>query len=233
MTHPNLATALAAFQSEMPVVPKSKRATVPTKSGGQYSYTYADLAGVTEVAMAPLTKHGLSFSCSPRYTAQGYELRGVLMHTSGEKLQGSLPIRGNTPQEIGSSLTYMRRYLFGCLTGVVTEDDDDAAAASKTLRKAAEPTDEPPQAPASTRTMSRPQRPAGDGVEGITKAQSAALHAAFKGTGIDDREVRLAYCRMVIGRDITTSNELTKAEASKTLEALRQDAEATPPEEQP
>ena len=42
----NLAAALAAFQSEMPTVKKSHKASVPTKAGGSYSSTYADLADV-------------------------------------------------------------------------------------------------------------------------------------------------------------------------------------------
>lgn len=128
--HPSLAAALAAFQADMPTVPKGKTATVPTKTGGSYKYTYADLADVTAAATPLLSKHGLSFSCQPKRTDQGdYELAGVLLHTSGERESGSLPIFGRSAQEIGSSLTYGRRYLLGCLTGIVTDDDDDAATA--------------------------------------------------------------------------------------------------------
>lgn len=126
----NIAAALAAFQAEMPVVVKGKTAKVPTKAGGSYSYTYADIADVTAAAMPVLTKHGLAFSACPRRTDQGgYELVGTLLHSSGETLQGALPIHGHQAQEIGSSLTYNRRYLLGCMTGLVTEDDDDGALA--------------------------------------------------------------------------------------------------------
>ena len=64
--HPNLAAALAAVQANMPTVHKGNRATVPTKAGGSYSYTYANLADVVEAAYPLLSKHGLSFSCVPR-----------------------------------------------------------------------------------------------------------------------------------------------------------------------
>lgn len=125
--HKSLAEALVAFQSEMPKVHKGKTATVPTKAGGQYKYTYADLADVQAVAVPLLVSHGLSFTSKPRRTEQGdYELVGMLRHTSGEADEGCLPIHGRTPQEVGSSLTYGRRYLLGCLTGIVTDDDDDA-----------------------------------------------------------------------------------------------------------
>ena len=47
------------------------------------------------------------------------------------QVQGRWPINGRTPQEIGSAITYARRYLLGCLTGVVTDDDDDGHIAAR------------------------------------------------------------------------------------------------------
>jgi len=60
--------------------------------------------------------------------------------------------------------------------------------------------------------------------EGITPAQSKMLHASFGEVGITDREQRLAYCRNLIGREIDSSSDLTKAEASRVIDALAQDA---------
>lgn len=122
--HASLAGALAAFQAEMPSVLKSKTAKVPTKSGGQYTYAYADIADVTAAAMPVLARHGLAFSCMPRATATGYELVGRLMWKD-EHLEGALPLFGHTNQEIGGAITYSRRYLLGCLTGIVTDEDGD------------------------------------------------------------------------------------------------------------
>jgi tellurite resistance protein len=62
--------------------------------------------------------------------------------------------------------------------------------------------------------------------ETITKAQSKALHASFNDAGIAERDQRLDYCRNLIGRDLDTSNDLTKAEASRIIDALKADAEA-------
>lgn len=156
--HPNLATALAAFQAEMPKVSKNKEANVPTKSGGSYKYSYADLADVSEAAMPLLAKHGLSFTCLPDENDRGFILKGRLMHTSGGVLKANLPLRGNTSQELGSSLTYMRRYLLGAMTGIVTDDDEDGTASNtaertqpaRSRQKAGAPkaeTQEAPQAP--------------------------------------------------------------------------------------
>lgn len=137
----SLAAALAAFQAEMPTVTKNHKASVPTKSGGSYSYTYADLADVSAAVTPLLAKHGLAFSCCPRPADRGYELVGRLLHTSGESVEGSLPLNGGTPQELGSSLTYMRRYLLGALTGVVTDDDDDGRQAQVAAKRQQRPTD--------------------------------------------------------------------------------------------
>lgn len=129
--HTNLAAALAAFQSEMPTVHKGKTAKVSTKAGGSYTYDYADLADVAKVAHPVLARHGLSFAARPTHLdGLGFVLVGVLRHESGETDEGTLPIQGRTAQEIGSSLTYNRRYLLGCMTGVVTDADDDGAMAN-------------------------------------------------------------------------------------------------------
>ena len=145
----NIAAALAAFQAEMPVVRKGNTARVPIKAGGSYSYTYADLGDVSAAATPLLTKHGLAFSCCPRHSDRGYELVGLLLHSSGEWIDGALPLNGATPQDLGSSLTYMRRYLMGCMTGLVTDDDDDGHAATVAAKRPArqERPTEPTQTP--------------------------------------------------------------------------------------
>jgi len=131
---PSIAAALVAFQTEMPVVAKDKNADIPTKSGGSIRYSYADLAAVTAAALPLLTRHGLAFSCCPRATERGYELAGVLLHVSGDRIEGALPLYGNNPRDIGSGITYARRYLLGSMTGIVTDDDDDGAAAQPAQR---------------------------------------------------------------------------------------------------
>lgn len=206
-----LAAALVEFQAEMPTVHKGKRANV-----GTYGYTYADLADVTAAAVPILTKHGLSFTTRPRCVDQGvYELVGMLRHVSGEFDEGSLPIHGRTAQEIGSSLTYGRRYLFGCLTGIVTDDDSDARPASgERTRRAAKP------------------KPAGDaGIEtgeAITPNQMKAMHASFNDAGITDRDERLAYTAGVLGRPVESSKDLTRVEAGQVIDELRKKGQHPP-----
>lgn len=254
-----LAGALAAFQAEVPVVPKKQTAKIETQGGRNYSYTYADLATLAPVVMPLLAKHGLAFTALPTSRRDAAPvLVGMLIHTSGQFVRGELPISGRTPQEIGSSLTYGRRYLLGCLTGVVTDDDDDgglATRAAKAVRKAPERPPgvdpQPPVAPAipiqrnrrpvvTERDPDHPERdpaPADETPHGATRPgpdrneskppapmrepQRRALFAAV-GEALPDaqREERLALCSAVIGHRVTSSNELSMADASTILRWL-------------
>lgn len=206
-----LAAALAAFQGEMPTVAKSNRAEVPTKSGGKYTYTYADLADVSEAAMPLLAKHELAFTCCPRATERGYELVGVLLHSSGESREGALPIAGNSPQEMGSSITYMRRYLLGCLTGLVTDDDDDGHLAQQAGAKRAQ------RKPRQSRAKDKaPESPLLN-----TKGDLARhMFSLFNEVGISGRDERLAYVSDVVGRSVQGSAAMTDADAEQVVASL-------------
>lgn len=150
--HATLAEALVAFMLEKPRVAKNQEARIPGKNGGPgYSYKYADLADVDDAATPVLARHGLAFVAIPARTENGsYELVGTLIHTSGEKLEGPLPLQGRTAQELGSSLTYMRRYLLGAMTGIVTDEDDDGSRAQQAQGNA-EPAGPPERQPQMSR----------------------------------------------------------------------------------
>jgi hypothetical protein len=134
--HPSLAVALVALQAELPKVPKNQTARIPTKDGGSYSYKYADLGDVSDAVTPLLVKHGVAFLCLPRMTPGGYELVGTLLHATGDQAEGSLPLWGRQAQDLGSSITYARRYLLGCMTGVITDEDEDGALAAQQEQRA-------------------------------------------------------------------------------------------------
>ncbi len=123
----NLAIALAKFQAAAPIITKSKTAKVLMKSGGEYSYKYASLGDVTKVTYPLLAAQDLAVIFPP---SNGNALVGMLVHKSGEWIAGDLDLPGNAMQEVGSALTYAKRYLIGCLTGVVTDEDDDGRGAN-------------------------------------------------------------------------------------------------------
>jgi len=67
-----------------------------------------------------------------------------------------------------------------------------------------------------------PPLPGEDEPELMTEQQRPKLQVLFREKGIDDRGERLSYAGQVIGRQITTSKELTKAEASEVIDSLEQ-----------
>lgn len=143
--HSTLAAALAAFQAELPKLLKDERAKVKgeTKDGRAYdrSYGYADLAQVVETVLPVLGKHGLSVTSKSTFDQQGnFILEVALLHESGEREIGYWPLpdpRRSGPQDIGSAMTYGRRYLTLALSGAYPggEDDDGAKAQASTRER--------------------------------------------------------------------------------------------------
>ena len=114
-----LAGALSLAQGEMK--PARKGASNPF-----FKSKYADLSEVIEASRYPLTGNDLSIV---QYCDDGYVVT-QLMHSSGQWLRGRLRIqpKDNTPQGVGSALTYARRYSWQMMVGIGAEDDDGEAA---------------------------------------------------------------------------------------------------------
>ena len=89
---------------------------------------YADLAAIFDAARKPLSANGLAIV----QTIGDGVLHTRLLHTSGQWIASEhpLPMSGR-PQEIGSALTYARRYSLSALIGIAADEDDDATGAEK------------------------------------------------------------------------------------------------------
>lgn len=131
--------ALAAFQAELPKLRKDETAKVTgeSQSGAKvsYSYGYADLAQVVETVSPALGKHGLAFTSAPTMSPNGFVLLYTLTHSSGEEITGTWPLPDPMrvkPQQLGSAITYARRYALMAVTNTFPdkEDDDGAQAVS-------------------------------------------------------------------------------------------------------
>lgn len=101
---------------------------------------YAKLEHVVAASRPHLAKHGLSMVQRPVVDDKGQlVLLTRLCHSSGEWMESSMPI--NPPktdiQSMGSYITYLRRYNYACIAGVVTEDeaDDDGELAKNAQKK--------------------------------------------------------------------------------------------------
>lgn len=87
---------------------------------------YADLTSVWEACRDALTKNGLSVAQVTEFEGEQCWIRTILLHSSGEMLEGRYPLRpiANTPQGMGSAISYARRYALAAMVGVVADDDD-------------------------------------------------------------------------------------------------------------
>jgi hypothetical protein len=162
----NVYTALAAVQANIPEVLKGRTAEVAgvSKSGTpfRYSYTYADLASVTEAILPLLGARGLAWVTMPTMTSAGMALKYELVHgASNTRIEGVLPIAGSDPQALAGQITYYRRYALCAVTGVAADEDDDGARASAHVREERQQQQRPPQRQEEPRQERPRSQPAG------------------------------------------------------------------------
>lgn len=124
-----LAEALAKAQGQ--IKGAAKDSTNP-----HFKSKYADLASVWDACRTALSANGLSVVQLPDVSADGVFLHTTLAHSSGQWMRGTMPVRPvqDTPQGLGSALTYARRYSLAAMVGVAPDDDDDGNAASEGTR---------------------------------------------------------------------------------------------------
>ena len=124
-----LAAALAAAQGMM-------ENAIMNRTNPHFKTKYADLAAVLNAARKPLSANGLAIV----QTIGDGVLHTRLLHTSGQWIASEhpLPMSGR-PQEIGSALTYARRYSLSALIGIAADEDDDATGAEKAHRANGKP----------------------------------------------------------------------------------------------
>ncbi len=120
-----LAKALAKAQGEI-------KEALKDSQNPHFKSNYATLAATWEACRGPLSKHGLSVVQRGKVTPDGYVMRTRLLHESGQWIEGEVPcITGgrqqqNEMQQLGSAITYARRYGLASMVGVAPEGDDDA-----------------------------------------------------------------------------------------------------------
>jgi hypothetical protein len=143
--HTGLLEALAAVQAAAPKVTKGETALIPTKSGKSYKYSYADLASILAAVRPLLTEAGLVWSTFPTSLNGQPALRHRLSHVqSNEMEEDVVPLMVSHeagPQDLGSAITYMRRYALVAVLDLVVDDDDGGKAqeASRRSRGRQEP----------------------------------------------------------------------------------------------
>lgn len=119
-----LAAALCKFQGEMPVLSFDATVRVRSKSGAEYSFKYATLQNIVTTAKPYLEKNGLSVI----QLVGTNTVTTVLMHSSGQWVSIECEVKQTEPgaQAFGSAVTYIKRYQYSAILGIVADEDDDA-----------------------------------------------------------------------------------------------------------
>lgn len=159
-----LAAALALAQLDITNPPLDRENTY-------FGSRYATLGACLTAVRAPLAKQGISIvqtvSCDPGAVA----VTTTLIHSSGEWLASTIVQAldpKSTVQQLGSAVTYLRRYGLTAMTMVVGEADDDgndAAGKQERPRDRNAPAGRdgagaPPRQQRESRTPARPVEPA-------------------------------------------------------------------------
>lgn len=116
-----LFTALAKAQMEI-------ETAKPETSNPYFKSKYADLASVVKASRKYLAKNGLCVVQRIVPNGNGIQyLCSRLCHSSGQWMESRMAIMPpkNDIQTIGSYITYLRRYTYAAIVGVVASEEDD------------------------------------------------------------------------------------------------------------
>lgn len=116
-----LFSALCKTQSEMKVAGLNSENPF-------FKSNYADLTEIVRVSRPVLTRHGLSVLQQVTQNEEGGNvLVTILAHNSGQWISSMMKITPTKPdiQAFASYMSYLKRYSYAALIGVVTGDEDD------------------------------------------------------------------------------------------------------------
>lgn len=118
-----LVTALSKAQAVI------ENATL-NKTNPHFKSKYADLAAIFDAVRKPLAQQGVVVSQTTELREGGLVLVTMMAHSSGQWIRSEYPLPATgRPQEIGSAMTYARRYCLSAITGIAADEDDDAEGA--------------------------------------------------------------------------------------------------------
>ena len=113
-----LKSALARFKQRNIAILKGK-------DNPFFKSKYADLAIILEAVESELAGEGLIITSTMSYVEGNLILETLLEHTNSDEVKKTIfPVFGNKPQELGSSITYARRYNIQSLINLAADDDD-------------------------------------------------------------------------------------------------------------
>ena len=118
------AIALGRMQAQFATIEKKK--TVDT---GKFKYDFAPLEDILDYVRPLMFDHGFSWYATGSVERLSIEV--TLLHQSGYSISSAFPMHQTAnPKDLGSEISYLRRYGIVSLLGLATGDDDDGAAAA-------------------------------------------------------------------------------------------------------
>jgi len=206
-----ISAALAGAQGEMEDASKDRQ-------NSHFGSSYADLASVVQAVRAPLSKHGIAFTQPTAVEGGRVIVRTLLSHKSGEWMASELSAKPqqDTPQGIGSTITYLRRYSLMSMTGIAPDDDDGEAGEGRGGKQAAPPKAAPRREPAREPAP----KPAAEHDASWTTNASAAFCATVDDIGFKYEQVA-DWCQS-LGRP--RPSNMDSDARRKLLDHLRTDA---------
>lgn len=210
------AGALSDFQGTVPAIVETKLATVTMKSGGAYTYNYADLDTIMRAIRPTLQACGLSVRYDTEISEDGRKITSVcyVMHRDGhtEKTTFVCPVdeemKVNDSQKMGSANSYASRYNVCNALGLTTGEDDDGGAL------AGEQT--------GTRSSATPAAPKADDLDqffpigkwkGKPWDQVPLDYLEWAAANLDDKPDVVAKCKEHIAARMDSDDQQAQAEA--------------------
>jgi len=143
------------------------------KTNPHFKSKYADLSGIREALLPVFAHRGRTVAQLPDIRAGQLVLVTRLIHKSGESMDSVFPLvpEKQTPQSMGSAITYARRYCLAALGCISADEDDDGNAANDEAKK-------PKPAPVRQSSTPEPTQSEKDGAEDVKKAVMACKTVA-------------------------------------------------------
>lgn len=194
--------SLSAFQSEIPVIPHTKKVL---NKDGTIRYSYAAFEDIIRTITPYINKHGFSINFKTRFENEAVIVDCIITHEAGHsevtsfrapvQMSGRmLPI-----QEWGAALTFAKRYSLSLALGLATEEDTDAITTAPNNEEQKEVIAEIP----------------------ATEAQLRAIHTILSKRGYDNDDAKHKYVSDMLNKEIHSFKHLSKSEASRIIDTLQ------------
>lgn len=173
-----ISAALSLAQGEFPTIAK-------TRDNPFFKSKYADLSDILIACTLSLSKNGLALAQPLSMDNGRVVITTRLVHKSGQWFEESLSMKPekDTPQSIGSTATYGRRYGAEGMLGVSATQDDDGNHATGNVEQKAKTESGPPV------FINKPE-------------QAVKLEALFNELGIKDELTQMNLTKELMGKPL-------------------------------